>query len=77
MIELKIVVCLLARTFEISTVYKELDIEADGRGDMTKGRKMRDVNGERAYQVGKGEPSDNLPCRVRKLKENGKVDVFK
>lgn len=48
-IELKIVVCLLARTFEISAVYKELDAEADWRRDVTKGRKMRDVNGERAY----------------------------
>lgn len=75
MIELKIVVCLLARTFEISAVYKELDAEADGRGYVTKGRKMRDVNEERAYQVGKGEPSDNLPCRVRRLKENGDVEV--
>ena len=61
MIELRIVVCLVARVFEVSAVYEELDAIADGT------RKVRVVNGERAYQVGKGEPSDNLPCRVKIL----------
>ena len=61
MIELRIVVCLVARVFEVSAVYEELDAMVDGT------RKVRVVNGERAYQVGKGEPSDNLPCRVKIL----------
>ena len=54
MLELKIVVCLVSRTFDISAVYEE-------RNNSGKRR----VNGERAYQVGKGEPSDFLPCMVK------------
>ena len=69
MIELRIVVCLIARSFEISAVYEELDGKANGLGNGTKGRKMRAIDGERAYQVGKGEPSDYLPCRVKRLEE--------
>ena len=76
MIELKVVVCLIARTLEISAAYEELDTRADGRKNETKGRKVRVVNGERAYQVGKGEPSDGLPCRVKKLEGYGEVDIF-
>ena len=74
MIELRLVVCLIVRTFKISAIYEELDAKADGRGTATKGRKLRVVNGERAYQVGMGEPSDYLPCRVKILKENGEAD---
>ena len=58
-LELKIVLCLAARRFELSTAYEELDAKN------MKIRKVRTVNGERAYQVGKGEPSAFLPCRVR------------
>ena len=75
MIELKLVVCLIARTFEISAIYEELDAMADGRGTVVKAKKMRVVNGERAYQVGMGEPSDYLPCRVKIFKEDGEADV--
>lgn len=71
MIEVRIVVCLVARNFEISAMYAELDSQADSRGNRTKGRNVRVVDGERAYQVGKGEPSGYLPCRVKKLKEKG------
>lgn len=69
MIELRIVVCLIARSFEISAVYEELDGKANRSGNGTKGRKVRAIDGERAYQVGKGEPSDYLPCRVKRLEE--------
>ena len=62
MIELKIVVCLVARSFEIQVVYDEFDAEADKKGS---GRKIQVVDGERAYQGGKGEPSDFLPCRAK------------
>ena len=75
MIELKLVVCLVARTIEISAIYEELDARADGRGTVTKARKLRVVNGERAYQVGMGEPSDYLPCRVKMFKDNEEADV--
>lgn len=60
MIELRIVLCLVARQFEISAAYEE----QDGNG---KREKINAVNGERAYQVGKGEPSGFLPCRVRRV----------
>ncbi|KAL8905085.1 MAG: hypothetical protein Q9207_002859 [Kuettlingeria erythrocarpa] len=62
MIELKIVLCLVARRFDISSVYEELDATMNMKG------KVVNVDGERAYQVGKGEPSGFLPCRVRVLK---------
>jgi len=60
MVELRIVLCLVARQFDFSAAYEELD-------GKEKGAKVRSVGGERAYQVGKGEPSDFLPCRVREL----------
>ncbi len=64
LVELKIVVCLVVRRFEISTAYDEMDAEVDSKGKV--GR-VRRVDGERAYQVGKGEPSAFLPCRLREL----------
>ena len=65
MVELRIVVCLVARRFDICTAYEELDAEVDKKG-MKMGR-IRTIDGQRAYQVGKGEPSAFLPCRVREL----------
>ena len=63
LLELKIVLCLVVRRFEISAAYGELDAE-----DGTERKKtVKTVDGERAYQVGKGEPSEFLPCRVREL----------
>ncbi|KAL8811176.1 MAG: hypothetical protein Q9223_006230 [Gallowayella weberi] len=53
MLELKIVVCLVTRNFDITAVYGEQDSSCNKR-----------VDGERAYQVGKGEPSEFLPCTV-------------
>lgn len=76
MIELKVVLCLVARRFEIRDAYAEVDaLEERKRGGWkSKGTKM--VDGERAYQVGKGEPSGFLPVRVREVKvevgEDGK-----
>ena len=60
-LELKIVLCLIARRFELRTAYEELDAKEMKTG------KVRNVDEERAYQVGKGEPSVFLPCRVREL----------
>lgn len=67
LVELKIVVCLVARRFEISTAYEELDAEMDRKEKRTRNGRVRTIDGERAYQVGKGEPSGFLPCRVREL----------
>lgn len=58
-------VCLVARRLEVSAAYEELDAEVN-RKEKGMG-KARTVGGERAYQVGKGEPSGFLPCRVREL----------
>ena len=63
LLELKIVLCLVARQFEIRAAYKELDAETN----MKRKKTIQTVDGERAYQVGKGEPSAFLPCRVREL----------
>ena len=63
LLELKIVLCLVARQFEINAAYEELDAEID----MKRKKTVQTVDGERAYQVGKGEPSAFLPCRVREL----------
>ena len=67
MIEMKIVIVLVARDFDISVAYSELD-------DTEVGTRMRTVDGERAYQLGMGQPSGNLPCRVRKC--GGVVDGY-
>lgn len=61
MIEMKIVLALTSREFQIKTVYDEVD------RDSSTG--IRTVDGERAYQVQHGQPSGNLPCRVTRIVE--------
>lgn len=58
MMEMKLVMVLTLREFNISVCYDEVD-----RHTSSKGR--REVDGERAYQVQLGQPSGNLPCRVK------------
>jgi len=60
MVELRVVLCLVARRFEFCAAYGEVDGRGGGGG-------LRSVDGERAYQVGKGEPSGFLPCRVKEI----------
>ena len=43
---------------EVTAAYEELDETKRMAG-------VRTIDGERAYQVVKGEPSGFLPCRVR------------
>ena len=61
MIELKLVVALVARRFDIKAVYGEVDaMKGRGKGE------LRTVVEERAYQLGMtGQPSEFLPCRVK------------
>ena len=66
MIELKIVLCLVARRFRVVAAYEEVDKDADVKRKDSHAKVLRTVDGERAYQVGKGEPSGFLPCRVQK-----------
>ena len=58
MIEMKIVMVIVAREFNIDVMYEELD-----RINVAKG--VRSMDGERAYQLSMGQPSGNLPCRVQ------------
>jgi cytochrome P450 len=59
MLELKIVLAMTAREFDIRSVYDEWD-----RLHPTQG--LKTLNGDRAYQIlsGAAHPSDGLPCRV-------------
>ncbi len=59
MLELKIVLAMTVREFEIKSLYDERDTFKPRRGPKT-------VNGDKAYQnlSGSAHPSDGLPCRV-------------
>ena len=71
MIELKIVMSLVARRFEVNTAYEELDTALDRKHPNLQKKRLRTIDGERAYQVGKGEPSAFLPCRIRESRAKG------
>lgn len=58
MVEMKTVLVLVARQFSVEEAYEEIDAREGGKGG-------RRVEGERAYQVALGQPSGNLPCRVK------------
>lgn len=58
MLEMKTVLVLTAREFDIKSFYEEWDCSRPGRNGPTT------VEGERAYQAISGSPSDGLPCRV-------------
>ncbi len=57
MLEMKVIVVMTARRFEIELMYGRV-----GRGDGGK-----TVYGERGYQIQRAEPSGGLPCRVTKM----------
>ena len=59
MLELKLVLAMTAREFEIKSVYDEWDRLHPSSGTKT-------VNGDRAYQIlsGAAHPNDGLPCRI-------------
>lgn len=59
MLELKLVLVMTARDFEVKSVYDEWDKLNPINGTKT-------INGDRAYQIlsGAAHPSDGLPCRV-------------
>ena len=61
MLEMKIILTLVCRQFEVKDCYEELD----GRA----GKKGGTVNGERAYQIQPlGQPEGDLPCRIEMAK---------
>ena len=57
MMEMKMIMVLASRRFDIRLAYNELDMAKGTKGINT-------VYGERAYQIERAQPSDNLPCRV-------------
>ncbi|KAK4213585.1 sterigmatocystin biosynthesis P450 monooxygenase StcS [Rhypophila decipiens] len=75
LVELRVILAILVRRFDIQGAYDEWDSLNDGKG---KGKKsgIRTVDGERAYQVAKGaaHPVDGFPCWVycASLAENQK-----
>lgn len=59
MLEMKIIMVMTARRFDIQLAYEELD-----GGKVTK--RIKTVYGERGYQIQRAQPSNDLPCRVTK-----------
>jgi cytochrome P450 len=59
LVELRVVLACLIRTFEVKPAYDEWDASRGAKGD-------RLVNGERVYQVERGaaHPNGGYPCRV-------------
>ena len=62
--EMKIIMILALRRFDIQPVYEEVDRHGTKVGANT-------VYGERGYQVQRAQPSDDLPCRVTELGGTG------
>ena len=57
MLEIKIVMVMTLREFNIKSCYEEWD-------QVRSERRTRTVDGERAYQVLHGRPADGFPCRI-------------
>ena len=57
MMEMKIILVMTVRRFNIETAYEDLD---KGKGSS----KLNTVYGERGYQIQRAQPSGDLPCRV-------------
>lgn len=59
MVEVKAVLALTVREFDIKPAYEQWDAKNPRKG-------LRTVDGNRAYQVDEGaaHPSDHFPCRV-------------
>jgi len=56
-IEMKIILVMTIRRFDIRLAYKDVDARRPGKG-------VKTVYGERGYQIQRAQPSDDLPCRV-------------
>ena len=57
--EMKIIMVLTARRFDIKPAYQELDRKHRSQA-------IRTVYGQRGYQIQRAQPSDDYPCRVAK-----------
>ena len=61
MIEMKIILVMTLRRFNIKPAYEELD-------NLQRAGKLNTVYGQRGYQIQRAQPSDDLPCRVYESK---------
>lgn len=57
MIEMKVIMVLTARRFDIGLAYEDLDPAKGTRG-------IKTVYGERGYQIQRAQLSDDLPCHL-------------
>lgn len=66
MMEMKVVMVMVLRRFDVRSAYDEWDRSGARKG--RKGKGPKSVSGERAYQVvlGGAQPSDHMPCRVER-----------
>lgn len=60
MIEMKLIIVMTARRFDIHLAYGDLD-RAEGT------QNVKSVYGERGYQIQRAQPSEDLPCRVARV----------
>ncbi|KAI9672983.1 MAG: hypothetical protein M1817_003147 [Caeruleum heppii] len=72
MIELRVIMVLTLRLFDIEAAYEEWDREQErkGKGKSGGGGGVNTVNGERAYQmlIASAKPAAQMPARVRRRK---------
>ena len=66
MLEMKVIIAMTVRRFHVSLAYDELD-RGKGKGG------IRTAYGERGYQVGRAQPSEDLPVRVTAIAESKKL----
>ncbi|KAM7206451.1 sterigmatocystin biosynthesis P450 monooxygenase StcS [Naviculisporaceae sp. PSN 640] len=67
LVELRVVLAVLARRFEVKDAYEEWDLSEAGKGKRRTGNGVWKLeSGERAYHVAAGaaHPVDGFPCRV-------------
>ncbi|KAI4263949.1 MAG: hypothetical protein L6R35_007321, partial [Caloplaca aegaea] len=64
MMEMKVIIALTARQFDITLGYEVLDQAAAAAANKSKDI-IRTVGGERGYQVGRAQPEGDLPCYVK------------
>lgn len=60
MLEMKAIMVMAARRFDIQLAYDDLDIAENTKH-------IKTVYGERGYQIQRAQPSNDLPCRVAQV----------
>lgn len=60
MLEMKVIIVMTARRFDVQLAYEDLDRAGDKKH-------IKTVYGERGYQIQRAQPSEDLPCRVARV----------